>query len=173
MPVAGNADTPKNGKTMTATTSSFKTRDGQKIVYEMHGDPASPQRVLMVHSLAMDHAYWRPVGQRLAAQGVCAVAISCRGHGDSDKPAGPYTLDLFAADMNELMDHLGWQSAVALRQSVAYIYSGEALVSRWQTRPRTHPLQAQMRRGVGEPTGYRSGGSRLFTSAASSEPRRL
>ncbi len=103
---------------MTATTSSFKTRDGQKIVYEMHGDPASPQRVLMVHSLAMDHAYWRPVGQRLAAQGVCAVALSCRGHGDSDKPAGPYTLDLFAADMNDLMDHLGWQSAVVAGSSM-------------------------------------------------------
>ena len=103
---------------MTATASSFKTRDGFKIAYELHGNPASQKRVLMIHSLAMDAAYWRPVGERLAKQGVCAVAVSCRGHGASDKPAGPYTLELFSGDMNDLLDHLKWDKAVVAGSSM-------------------------------------------------------
>jgi 3-oxoadipate enol-lactonase len=68
--------------------------------------------VALIHSLAMDHAYWTPVAQRLASAGVSAVAMDCRGHGASDKPAGPYTLATFAADHVALFDHLGWKSAV-------------------------------------------------------------
>ena len=47
-----------------ATISSFQTRDNVKIVYELHGDPAAKDRVVLIHSLAMDHAYWRPVAER-------------------------------------------------------------------------------------------------------------
>jgi 3-oxoadipate enol-lactonase len=118
MPVCGNANRLNNGRDMTATASSFKTRDGFNIAYELHGSPASQKRVLMIHSLAMDAAYWRPVGERLAKQGVCAVAVSCRGHGASDKPAGPYTLELFSGDMNDLLDHLKWDKAVVAGSSM-------------------------------------------------------
>ena len=95
-----------------ATISSFQTRDNVKIVYELHGDPAAKDRVVLIHSLAMDHAYWRPVAERLVKAGACAVALDCRGHGGSGKPQGPYTAARFAEDVAELMDHLKWQTAV-------------------------------------------------------------
>ncbi len=95
-----------------STISSFETRDHAKIVYELHGDPASKDRVALIHSLAMDHNYWRPVAERLVKAGVCAVALDCRGHGASDKPKGPYFASTFAEDMNELFNHLKWPEAV-------------------------------------------------------------
>jgi 3-oxoadipate enol-lactonase len=97
---------------MTGTTSSFKATDGANIVYELTGDKASARRVVLVHSLAMDHAYWRPVAERLAKAGACAVALDCRGHGASDKPKGPYSMDRFADDLRDLQDHLAWDKAV-------------------------------------------------------------
>ena len=103
---------------MAAETASFTTRDGTRIVYEIHGDRASSKRVAMVHSLAMDHAYWRPVAERLVAEGACAVALDCRGHGASGKPAGPYTVDTFAGDLVDLLDHLGWDKAVIAGSSM-------------------------------------------------------
>ncbi len=97
---------------MTGTMGSFGASDGCKIVYELHGKRASTRRVVLVHSLAMDHAYWRPVAERLVRAGACAVALDCRGHGVSDKPGGPYAMDRFADDLSDLQDHLGWDKAV-------------------------------------------------------------
>ena len=95
-----------------SSLSSFETRDHVRIVYELHGNPASPDRVALIHSLAMDHTYWRPVAERLVAAGCCVVALDCRGHGGSDKPKGPYTTIDFAADVNDLFNHLKWPEAV-------------------------------------------------------------
>jgi 3-oxoadipate enol-lactonase len=36
----------------------------------------------------------------------------CRGHGRSDKPAGPYTAELFADDLADLMTAVGWERAI-------------------------------------------------------------
>ncbi len=94
------------------TLASFTTPDGTKIAYKVHGNAASTDRVVLVHSLAMDHSYWQPVAEALAAAGVCAVAVDCRGHGASDKPAAQYTIATFADDMVALLDHLGWPKAV-------------------------------------------------------------
>lgn len=108
--------------------SSFETRDRCKIVYELHGDPASPLRAALIHSLAMDHKYWRPVAERLVSAGVCAVAMDCRGHGASGKPKGPYFAGDFAGDMNDLFNHLKWPEAVvagsSMGGSVALAFAG-------------------------------------------------
>ncbi len=89
------------------------TRDGTKIGYSLLGDINSTKRVALVHSLAMDREFWRPVAEKLG--NACATLIyDCRGHGASDKPKGPYTTALFADDLADLMDHLGWfKAAVA------------------------------------------------------------
>src|SRR5262249_9028723 len=70
-----------------------------------------------VHSLAMDRHFWAPVASRLApTQSV--LTYDCRGHGQSDKPAGPYTVELFARDLADLLDHVGWQSAIVAGASM-------------------------------------------------------
>ncbi len=103
---------------MTGAMGSFTAGDGAKIVYEIHGDRASKRRATLVHSLAMDHAYWRPVAERLVKAGACAVALDCRGHGGSAKPAGPYSMDRFADDLGDLSDHLGWDKSVVAGSSM-------------------------------------------------------
>jgi 3-oxoadipate enol-lactonase len=92
-------------------------RDGTRIAYSLlHHNDGAP-RIALVHSLAMDHTFWTPVVERLAS--VASILVyDCRGHGASDKPAGPYTASLFADDLADLMDHIGWKSAVVAGASM-------------------------------------------------------
>ncbi len=101
-----------------ARLSSIETKDHTEIVYELHGDTSSPLRVALIHSLAMDHTYWRPVAERLVKGGVCAVALDCRGHGASGKPKGPYFTSAFADDLAALTQHLKWPAHVVAGSSM-------------------------------------------------------
>lgn len=94
-----------------------RTRDGTRLVYALHGATDAPKRIALVHSLAMDRTFWQPVAERLAAT-ACVLTYDCRGHGSSDKPAGPYTVELFADDLADLFDHLGWRRAVVAGASM-------------------------------------------------------
>ena len=91
--------------------------DGTRIAYVIHGDPNSSNRVVLLHSLAMDHTFWRPVAQALSSE-AAVLTVDCRGHGASDKPAGPYTVEQFADDLAQLMTHIGWDSAVVAGASM-------------------------------------------------------
>ena len=95
----------------TRSDGSARTRDGIRISYTLHGDPASPRRAALVHSVAMDRQFWQPVAERLAKD-TAVVTFDCRGHGASDKPAGPYTVEQFADDIADLLTHLGWDKAL-------------------------------------------------------------
>ncbi len=103
---------------MAVTTQSFSTRDDTKIVYDIYGDPSASKRVVLIHSLAMDRHYWRSVAERLEKAGVCVVALDCRGHGQSDKPAGPYDIATFGDDVRALLDDLKWPKAVVAGSSM-------------------------------------------------------
>jgi 3-oxoadipate enol-lactonase len=72
---------------------------------------------VLIHSLAMDRLFWRPVVERLADH-AAVLTYDCRGHGESDKPKGPYTVELFAGDLADLLDHVGWLSAVVAGASM-------------------------------------------------------
>jgi 3-oxoadipate enol-lactonase len=100
-----------------AAESVFRLRDGTRLVYETRGDTRSNRRIALVHSLAMDRHFWGPVADRLAAN-ACILLYDCRGHGASDKPPGPYTVDLFADDLVALMDHVGWPRAAVAGASM-------------------------------------------------------
>jgi 3-oxoadipate enol-lactonase len=90
--------------------------DGTNIAYRLR-NPAGTKRVALVHSLAMDHSFWDPVADLVSRQ-ASVLTFDCRGHGASDKPPGPYTVELFARDLAELMDHVGWSSAVVAGASM-------------------------------------------------------
>jgi 3-oxoadipate enol-lactonase len=53
--------------------------------------------------------------ERLAA---AVLVCDCRGHGKSDKPPGPYTVELFADDIADVMDEVGWDSALVAGASM-------------------------------------------------------
>lgn len=79
--------------------------------------PAPPKknapRLALIHSLALDRTVWDGVVERLKSEAEI-LTYDCRGHGQSARTAGPYTAELFARDLAELLDRLGWQkTAVA------------------------------------------------------------
>ena len=62
--------------------------------------------LVLGHSLACDHTMWAPQIAALSPQ-YRVLAYDTRGHGRSDAPAGPYTLDMLADDLKALLDGLG------------------------------------------------------------------
>jgi 3-oxoadipate enol-lactonase len=65
----------------------------------------------------MDGSFWSHVVGRLRAE--CDILVyDCRGHGRSGKPSGPYTAELFANDLADLFDAVGWRSAVVAGASM-------------------------------------------------------
>jgi 3-oxoadipate enol-lactonase len=96
---------------------SVKLRDGTRLAYVLHGDPAAARRIALVHSLAMDHSFWHPVVERLA-RGACVLTHDCRGHGRSDKPKGAVTVEAHADDLAALMEAIGWPSAIVAGASM-------------------------------------------------------
>jgi 3-oxoadipate enol-lactonase len=99
-----------------AKTGQFaRTRDGTRLAYSLAG--RGTDGAVLIHSLAMDRAFWAPVVARLARH-MPVLTHDCRGHGASDKPAGPYTVELFARDLADLIDHVGWTSALVAGASM-------------------------------------------------------
>lgn len=62
--------------------------------------------LVMSHSLACNVHMWDPQVPALAKR-FKVLRFDTRGHGRSDAPAGPYTLDMLADDVKGLFDHLG------------------------------------------------------------------
>jgi 3-oxoadipate enol-lactonase len=90
---------------------TFTTADGVAIAFT---PPVSPRtgapRIVLIHSLALDRSIWDAVAARLE-QEATVLTYDCRGHGQSEHGAGAFTTELFARDLAELLDHVGWQSA--------------------------------------------------------------
>jgi 3-oxoadipate enol-lactonase len=85
--------------------------DGTPLAYTLHAAPASgAPRLVLIHSLALDRSVWNATVEQLSTDAEILV-YDCRGHGRSDRTAGPFTAELFARDLTELLDHIGWNSA--------------------------------------------------------------
>lgn len=79
--------------------------NGIGIGVEMAGPETAPA-VLLAHSLACSREMWRPQIEALAGDHR-VVACDLRGHGASDAPQGPYTLEELARDLLGVADALG------------------------------------------------------------------
>jgi len=89
----------------------FQTSDGCPIAYTLRAsrNPDAP-RLALIHSLAMDGSIWDGVAENLSDR-AHVLTYDCRGHGRSGRKAISFTTELFARDLKELLDHVGWQSA--------------------------------------------------------------
>lgn len=83
------------------------------------GDPTGVPLVLL-HGLSDSNASMRVLMDRLP-RGVRTIAITQRGHGESSKPAGPYTTDAFVADLAASLDQLGVGKAVIYGHSMGSV----------------------------------------------------
>jgi 3-oxoadipate enol-lactonase len=91
----------------------FQTSDDCPIAYTLRAarNPGLP-RIVLIHSLALDASIWNGVVARLAVH-ADILTYDCRGHGRSGKRTQSFTMARFARDLMELLDHVGWQTAVA------------------------------------------------------------
>ncbi|MEW5939787.1 MAG: alpha/beta hydrolase [Chloroflexota bacterium] len=77
--------------------------NGINLYYEIHGEG---QPLLFIHGLGSSARDWElQVGE--FAKSYRVVTFDLRGHGQSDKPAGPYSMAMFAADTAGLLKGLG------------------------------------------------------------------
>jgi 3-oxoadipate enol-lactonase len=76
--------------------------DGTRFAYEARGE-GSP--VVLVHGLTGTRELWKHQVPVLAKQ-FRVITLDVRGHGESDKPPGPYSVPRFAEDVVELLDQL-------------------------------------------------------------------
>ena len=120
----------------------------------------TPITVVFVHGWPDSWRSFEPVLEALPpATG--AISISLRGFGGSDAPADGYTPDDFAADVSELVNHLGITSAVFVGHSMGTLVVQRLAATRpdgcrpCPDRRPPHAARRGVRRGVVCHTGPR------------------
>ena len=89
--------------------SSVTVASGLRLSYAERG--GGPSAVVFLPGPTDSWRSYQPVLDRLP-ESLRAVAVSQRGHGDSDKPDAGYRIEDFAADAVSLLDELGIERAV-------------------------------------------------------------
>ena len=89
----------------TPALSFATTGDGIRIAYRLDGEPGNPA-LLLSNSIATDLHMWDGQIAELMTH-FRVLRYDARGHGASDAPAGPYSLDRLGRDVVELLDALG------------------------------------------------------------------
>lgn len=87
----------------------FAEANGIRIHYERSGKEGAPV-VVLSHSLGSNLAMWDPQIPALEPH-FEVLRYDTRGHGESDAPKGPYTLEMLAQDAVGLLDHLKIEKA--------------------------------------------------------------
>jgi pimeloyl-ACP methyl ester carboxylesterase len=96
--------------------STIELNTGVSLSYVEQGDKTG-EAVLMLSGYT-DSSYSYSRVMSLLPQRYHAFAIDYRGHGDSSKPAGPYTMETFVADVIAFMDAKGIDKATIVGHSM-------------------------------------------------------
>lgn len=86
-----------------------KTDDRVQLYYQTAGDPANPA-LLLSNSLGTRWQMWQPQIDALTKY-FYVISYDTRGHGESDKPAGPYSLTRLGQDALCVLGALGIKKA--------------------------------------------------------------
>lgn len=85
--------------------------------------------VLLIHGLGSSGADWE-LQLPVLSPNNRVLAIDLRGHGASDKPAGPYSIAMFAEDVGAFIEHLGIAPCHVVGLSLGGITALELAASR-------------------------------------------
>lgn len=107
---------------MTTVVSTVTLADGLTLCYAEKGDQSGPALVLLPGPTDSWRSY-EPVLEAIP-RWVRTIAVSQRGHGDSDKPRAGYRVQDFAGDVVPLLD------ALDVERAVLAAHSGSCLVVR-------------------------------------------
>jgi len=122
-------------------TASVSLRSGD-VTYTVAG---SGEPLLLIHGLGGTRGTWRNIMDSLAST-YTVIAPDLPGHGDSDAPAGDYSLGAHASVMRDLLISLGHPSATVIGHSLG---GGIALQFAYQFPERTHRLVLISSGGLG------------------------
>ena len=128
--------------------------NGIRINYEWSGKKGK-EVVVFSHSLGLSLAMWNPQCKALAER-FSILRYDMRGHGGSDVPNGPYTLELLGEDVIALMNALGIDKAHYVGLSIGGMigqYLGLAHPKRFHTLTLSNTSSTQedeIRRGITE-----------------------
>ncbi|MGX4735047.1 3-oxoadipate enol-lactonase [Kitasatospora griseola] len=101
------------------TRTAVTTGDGVRLAHRFDGDESKPV-LLLSNSIGTDLHMWD--GQVPAlTEHFRVLRYDARGHGASDVPSGPYSLDRLGRDAVELLDALGLQRVHVLGLSLGGI----------------------------------------------------
>ena len=100
---------------MNRASTSIELSTGVRLPYVERGDPSGVPLVLL-HGYSDSHGSFEPLLAHLP-RSVRAFALTQRGHGDADRPAGGYRPEDFAADVGAFMDAVGLEAAVIVGHS--------------------------------------------------------
>ncbi|MFF1717514.1 alpha/beta fold hydrolase [Streptomyces sp. NPDC058268] len=101
------------------TRTDITTGDGVRIAYRFDGDEDKPV-LLLSNSIGTDLHMWDGQVSALTKH-FRLLRYDARGHGASDVPSGPYSLDRLGRDVVELLDALGLQRVHVLGLSLGGI----------------------------------------------------
>lgn len=106
----------------------IQVEPGVRLFYEIRGDGPP---ILFIHGWTMSHDVWEylipPLGKHFQT-----IVLDLRGNGDSDKPWGDYTYDVYARDIAAVVDTLhlrqatlvGWSLGAAIGAKYITHYGG-------------------------------------------------
>src|SRR5580704_18980435 len=96
-----------------------------KLEYFEHG--SGPERVLLIHGFQASAAIWRLVQEALPTDRFTSIAINNRGAGGSEAPPREedFSVQIFAADAFELVNHLGWRDFTLVGHSLGGATAGQ------------------------------------------------
>jgi pimeloyl-ACP methyl ester carboxylesterase len=97
-----------------------------QISYEIHGEG---HPLLMICGIGYCAWFWRDIVPELAEY-YQVIVFDNRGAGDSDKPEGPYSINMMANDTAGLMDALSISSAYVVGHSLGGFIAQELIVTR-------------------------------------------
>ncbi len=111
----------------------FTTSDGIKLYYEVRGEG---KPIVLVHGWSMDSSGFLAQAEELSKK-YKVVVYDHRGHGKSDRPEYGLTLNRFAVDLRELIDHLhldnillgGWSMGASTTFEYVKTYGVEKLAA--------------------------------------------
>lgn len=100
-------------------------------VHVLEDGPADGPPVVLVHGFSVPSYVWEPLNERLAAAGFRVIRFDLYGRGWSARPAVVHDRDLFAGQLDELLDALALD-----RVDLVGLSMGGAIVGRYAAR---HP----------------------------------
>ena len=108
-----------------ARSESFVTVDGISIAHTLSGEGPN---VVLLHGWCCNRRFWR---EQIAVleNDHRVLALDFRGHGDSEAPAGGYTIARLALDISDAMAALGVSPATVVGHSMGGIVAQELVLS--------------------------------------------